>query len=233
MSKEGTLKKKKAGKNWKKRYVMLKDDYLYYYSDKEGKLFGELLIPGCRIEGPPKKLESKPCFTIVPPGGDKDPEYYFVADNIAEMEDWITVLEQVASKSRPQEGPGSAPPPPPHPEWVENLSHHEIDHDASNPQIEASVHIKESGRAGMFGELAEKASHKELLHHVETMDHTHIDVSDVHLTKIDRGSHLSALGGMSAHDSLKHVEIEHDGTAPHTEWAAKQPAPAPPPLPDL
>jgi len=113
---EAMMKKKKKGKGWKQRWIivqggsMVHDSYptLTYCEAKEKggerKILGIISLKAAEIKGPPAEADGKPCFTLVAheyhkpgdgggPGSTKSTaEFYFLAESWIVVTDWVRAI---------------------------------------------------------------------------------------------------------------------------------------------
>lgn len=91
-------------KNWKKRYFLLKDNFLYYFkTPKDSCPNGVILLNDCIIsEVSESDIKKKYAFSITARKSFtqktswKDRVYYFHADNSADMESWMIILKKAS-----------------------------------------------------------------------------------------------------------------------------------------
>lgn len=92
----GYLTRKKAGV-WKNRWCVVKDKSLHCYKDFGANLPElELTLEGCVVESLPDREGEKPYSFVLT--ADKD-RLQFAAENDADLEEWLEVLEKEVLKS--------------------------------------------------------------------------------------------------------------------------------------
>jgi len=95
--KAGELKKQgHVRKNWKSRWFILQNDYLFYFKSRlDAKPIDHIPLSNCAIQRASKKVKRPNTFEIRSPYIDKI--YYIQANNEAEMEDWMRAIESASS----------------------------------------------------------------------------------------------------------------------------------------
>lgn len=79
-----------AVKSWKRRYFVLKDNFLFYYKrPRDDSPTGVIQLEGCSVEETPsEELDRKNCFTLRTPSR----TWFFQADRQIEMDIWIDCI---------------------------------------------------------------------------------------------------------------------------------------------
>jgi len=104
--KQGALEKKGAKrKNWNDRWIVLKDNYLFYCKNEKSNPQGIINLHGCTvspIQGPTARASS---FSLLAPKSVSidakwtNRTYFMAAKDSKEMESWMTKLEDAGKKA--------------------------------------------------------------------------------------------------------------------------------------
>lgn len=95
--KSGELRKQgHRVKNWKSRWFILQNDYLFYFKSRlDSKPIDHIPLSNCAIQKASKKVKKQNTFEIRSPYIDKI--YYIQANSEAEMDDWMRAIEAASS----------------------------------------------------------------------------------------------------------------------------------------
>lgn len=89
------LKQSKWIKEWKRRYIVLRNNEILYFSDPEGEVRGTIRLDGCSITMLDRKNGQDHCFGIFHP---KKKAFFLSAETEAEMLDWVRSIEREDQK---------------------------------------------------------------------------------------------------------------------------------------
>eukprot|EP00164_Ancoracysta_twista_P005996 GFYU01008263.1.p1 GENE.GFYU01008263.1~~GFYU01008263.1.p1 ORF type:complete len:592 (-),score=116.42 GFYU01008263.1:16-1791(-) len=81
------------GQQWNKRWVVLKDDLLYYFKNQnDAKPAGVIMLEGCTVDTTEDVAKKPNCFIIKHAGGSRD--YVFSCEKASETTEWVYSIKR-------------------------------------------------------------------------------------------------------------------------------------------